>query len=695
MKFTVFRAKKDNSGFTYQTLEFNTLRNNVVQNSCDELISEYREVFLALEKPEVWYKYKSLYQVCAGTEYYRNKAGERVFRAYNGVSTLLIEGLNGPMEIEKAKKQASVMPQVLAAFAGADGHSVVVLTRSTLPEGKLPRTESDALAFCTHAYVLSVQCLQPALEFEITIKEPALDDAFLITHDDNPYFNDHVIPFIFEQPTQASLKGLNRNVPSGKGMGRLQPGNETCFTMGMVFNAAYSRAWDELRGITDLSDLQLIVRTAELCVAVGLPEEESVMRLGMHFRNVNSNELRGLVRNIYCKEDDEPVGMTAVMTKHQIVAHRLREFMERRYEIRFNEVLQMTEFRERRSLSFLFRELNRRELNTIHHEALLEGIEPTFGEVDELVHSTLVKTYNPIEHYLNNLPKWDGKDHIGMMANRVTTDNPHWQRLFRQWFLSMVAHWLNGNEQHANSTAPILIGQQGFRKSTFCRQLLPPELQMFYTDSIDFRSTTEAERMLSRFLLVNIDEFDQLSDKQFAYVKHLFQKPATNIRRMYSEAIGTQRRYASFIGTTNCDEVLRDPTGNRRYLCVMVTEPIRTDSAVNYDQLYAQAVNLINNGTRYWLNDEDEALIRATNNRFEVQQPLEQLFLAIFQHADKAEEVDAKWLRSTEIMEELSTLPAFNRRTDNNLYKLGRILTKLNIVKRRHPNGTQYLVKKR
>lgn len=695
MKFTLFRTKKNNSGFTYQALEFNALINNVMQNSCDELIGEYREIFLALEKPEAWYRYKSIPHVCAGTEYYRNKAGERVFRACNGVTTLTIEGLNGPMEIEKAKKQASVMPQVLAAFAGADEHSVVVLTRSTLPEGKLPRAEEDALAFCTHAYVLSVQCLQPALEFDISLKEPALDDAFLMTHDDNPYFNDHVIPFVFEQPTQASLKGLNRNVPSGKGMARLQPGNETCFTMGMVFNAAYSRALDELHGTTAINDLQLIVRTAELCTAVGLPEEETVMRLEMHFRDVNVSELRGLVRNIYLKEDGEPVGMTAVMTKHQIVAHRLREFMERRYEIRFNEVLQMTEFRERRSLRFLFRELNRRELNTIHHEALLEGIEPTFGEVEELVHSTRVKNYNPIEHYLNNLPKWDGKDYIGMMASRVTTDNQHWQRLFRQWFLSMVAHWLNGNEQHANSTAPILIGQQGFRKSTFCRQLLPPELQMFYTDSIDFRSSTEAERMLSRFLLVNIDEFDQLSDKQFAFVKHLFQKPATNIRRMYSEAIGTQRRYASFIGTTNCDEVLRDPTGNRRYLCVMVTEPIRTDTAINYDQLYAQAVSLINNGTRYWINDEDEALIRETNKRFEVQQPLEQLFFTIFQHADNEDDDSAQWLRSTEIMEALSTLPAFNRLTDNSLYKLGHILTKLNIVKRRHTSGTQYLVKKK
>ena len=36
---------------------------------------------------------------------------------------------------------------------------------------------------------------------------------------------------------------------------------------------------------------------------------------------------------------------------------------------------------------------------------------------------------------------------------------------------------------------------------------------------------------------------------------------------------------------------LTDPTGSRRYLCVEVTGIIDTESPVNYQQLYAQAVN--------------------------------------------------------------------------------------------------------
>ncbi|MDO4195333.1 MAG: VapE family protein, partial [Prevotellaceae bacterium] len=430
------------------------------------------------------------------------------------------------------------------------------------------------------------------------------------------------------------------------------------------------------------------------CCMVGLPQEETAVRLHHHFQDVEIEDIRAAVQNVYETNDDD-LGRYTAFTKHQMVAYRLREFLDRRYDIRFNEVLQMTEFREKQSLVFVYRELGRRDLNTIHHEALIEGIEPTFGEVDELVHSSRIPIYNPVEDYLRRLPKWDGKDRIKALADIVPTDNPYWQRLFRQWFLSMVAHWMNGDERHANSTAPILIGAQGYRKSTFCRLLLPPELQMFYTDSIDFRSNIEAERTLSRFMLVNIDEFDQLSEKQFAFVKHLFQKPATNIRRMYSETIATQRRYASFIGTTNSDEVLRDPTGNRRYLCVNVTDKINTDMQIDYGQLYAQAMELINHGERYWINDEDEQLIRETNGQFEVRQPLEQLFLAAFHPAEETDEENGEWLTSTEIMAILQTLPAFNKKTDKSLVKLGRILTKLNIAKRRSNRSMLYLIRAR
>lgn len=689
IKFTVFKSNKENTSSAIRTIDLNTLVTTLKDNKDATQVAQFRSYVKYQGNPKGYNAYNQMPRLCASTEYYKNKAGERVFRAYNGVVMVEIADLTSPLEVEKAKSQAAMMPQTLCAFMGADGRSVIVLTLATLPDGTLPLTEETAALFHTQAYMTAVRCLTPQTEFKVSIKQPSLDTTCLMSTDEKPYVNPYPTPFIIQQPTPLTLKATVDKLCDDS-MSSPSPTADALFTCIKVFNAAFGKAIVELQWNDDCPPEALWAKVADTCCAARLPEEEVTVRLHHHFLHHDITDIRSTVENAYAMHTKKKV--SCPLNKHQQVSIRLREFLQRRYDIRYNEVMQMTEFRERHSFRFMYRELDRRELNNIFHEAQLEGIAPTFGEVDTMVHSTMVPKYNPIEDYFNNLPEWDGRDRMTELAEMVPTDNPHWQRLFKQWFLSMVAHWMNGDEKHANSTAPILIGAQGYRKSTFCRQLLPPELQMFYTDSVDFTTNTAAERLLSRFLIINIDEFDQLSEKQFAYVKHLFQKPVTNIRRMYSETIGSQRRYASFIGTTNSDEILRDPTGNRRYICVNVTAPIKTEQPVDYQQLYAQAVNLITHGTRYWLNDEDERLIKETNVQFEVQSALEEHFLTCFAPADN--EMEGTWMRSTEILEALFALPTFNKKKDNNPCRLGYILTKHKVRKSRTGQGYVYLVKR-
>lgn len=693
MRVTIFRTKPDGSGETIANEEFSKFIERIKSGTHVEFVKAFRNVFLELTKNEHWVNYDRIPRVCASSEYHRKGDGQRDFRHYNGISVLNINNLNNQLEIDKVKSWAALIPQTFCVLNGADGHSVSIWTLATLPDGTLPKDEKQAELFCAQAYATSILCYAPTCEFHITIEPPTLDKTILLTYDENPYINPHPTPFIIEKPTADSLNMLVSSEKNAKALDRLKPSAEAYITMTQMFNAAWRRAHEALPNWKmDSAPEQMLTRAAAECAVCGLPQEEVVSRMRFRFYKMDEIDIRTTVQSVY--EDHEGLPTRHPMSKHQIVAYRLREFMKRRYEIRFNEILQMTEFRERESLQFLFRELSRRELNTIHHQALLEGIEPTFGEVDELVHSSYVPIYNPITHYLNTLPNWDGKDRLKALAAMVPNDNKNWEMLFTRWFLSMVAHWMNCDTTHSNQTAPILIGAQGYRKSTFCRLLLPPELQNFFTDSIDFRSNIEAERSLSRFLLVNIDEFDQLSEKQFAFVKHLFQKTSTSIRRMYSETIAQQRRYASFIGTSNHHEILRDPTGNRRYLCVKVTSPIKTETAIDYHQLYAQAKHLILQGERYWLNDEDEALIRKSNELFEVSSPLEQLFLTAF--SIPAEGEQGVWMHVTEIMSELQKLKTFNRKTDNSLPNLGRVLTKMTekgLEKSRDNQGTIYYVK--
>lgn len=286
----------------------------------------------------------------------------------------------------------------------------------------------------------------------------------------------------------------------------------------------------------------------------------------------------------------------------------------------------------------------------------------------------------------------DKRDRIRELADRVKCNHPHWRELFYRWFLSMVAHWLGYDKQHGNATTPILIGPQGYRKSTFCRILLPPELRFGYTDSLDFSSKRDAERYLGRFFLINMDEFDQISIHQQAFLKHLLQKPSASLRKPYGTSIREVRRYASFIATSNHRDLLTDLSGNRRFICVEITEPIDTNISINYSQLYAQAVHAVMHGERYWLDDADEALLRESNKAFRQVSPLEELFFNRFIIASP-EKGDGEWLMTMEIFNHLQN-GIRDKLTLGKAVQLGRMLKIWNVANKRLGKGNVYYLKK-
>ena len=159
----------------------------------------------------------------------------------------------------------------------------------------------------------------------------------------------------------------------------------------------------------------------------------------------------------------------------------------------------------------------------------------------------------------------------------------------------------------------MFTGTQGTRKSTFMRMLLPEELRQFYIDRIDFANKKEALHALSRFLLINIDEFDQISKSQTAYLKHLIQRADVKERKMYETTYQQLQRYAAFVATTNSLTPLKDETGSRRYMVVEVTGVIDTstegDKAIDYQQMYAQALAEIRRGEDSYFDGERERLI--------------------------------------------------------------------------------------
>ena len=213
-----------------------------------------------------------------------------------------------------------------------------------------------------------------------------------------------------------------------------------------------------------------------------------------------------------------------------------------------------------------------------------------------------------------------------------------------------MAHWRQTDRKYANCTVPLLVGPQVYRKSTFCRSLLPPELQAYYTDRIDFSNKRDAELSLNRFALINMDEFDQNRVSQQAFLKHILQKPVVNVRRPHGTATQEMRRYASFIGTSNHKDLLTDTSGSRRYIVINVTGPIDC-SPIDYEQLYAQAMHDLYRGERYWFNTEDEHVMTENNQEFQVMPVAEQLFHEYFRGAKEGEECEQ--LLAIEILQQL------------------------------------------
>lgn len=688
MKITLIRRDEATGTEAYTTSDTDSFFQRIKTETKAGYVSGLRAALPFLQGSDARYMYiDKLPRVHPAVECRRNGQMKR----YNGLVQLEVNRLADRYEVEEVKRQASLLPQTFAAFCGSGGQSVKIWVRFALPHGLLPVKEQDAALFHANAYRLAVTCYQPLLPFDIELKEPALMQSCRMTLDEVPYYNPSAVPFCLEQP--FALPGeqtfRQRNRGKGNALERMKPGAQTLQTLARMYQSARARALDEMENWKYDDGLEpLLPHLTEQCFRAGIPEEEAVSRTLMtYYKEKDTDAIRQSFRNAY--QEQKGFGSRNSLNNEQELVLRLEEFLNRRYEFRFNTVLDEVEYRQRDSVHFYFKPLEKRTRNTIALCALREGIRVWDRDVDRFLSSEFVPTYNPVEEYLCDVGRWDGVDRIRPLARLVPCDNPHWEELFFRWFLGMVAHWRGMDQQHGNNVSPLLVGAQGYRKSTFCRILLPPELRFGYTDSLDFSSKLEAERALGRFFLINLDEFDQITVNQQGFLKHLLQKPVANLRKPYGTAIRAMRRYASFIGTSNQKDLLTDPTGSRRFICVEVTAPIDTNVSINYRQLYAQAMTLIYHGERYWLDDKDEAVLRQTNQEFEQISPLEELYRCCFSSAENEDE--GEWITPMEMFTYMQTKTR-DKLVISKLGAFGRILRKLDVPWKRTKRGTVYHV---
>ena len=412
---------------------------------------------------------------------------------------------------------------------------------------------------------------------------------------------------------------------------------------------------------------------------------------------VSSEGNRKEAAPVFSKNIEKEAGLvpskeTVEKAKSCSLMQEVTAFLTSRYRFRFNVLTEETEVANIANnipdTHLRYTKVDERWMNTLSMEAIETGIDCWDRDIQRFVRSRRISEYHPFTAYFEQLPEWDGTDRVSALARRVS-DNPVWVNGFHRWMLGLSAQWMqfrsdanNTNRANsinrANSVAPLLVSsRQGLGKSTFCRLLMPDVLKAYYTESYDLGSPASAEAKLAACGLINLDEFDKLSASKMPLLKNLMQASALNIRKAYKRSASALPRIASFIGTSNREDLLVDRTGSRRFLCVNLEHAIDCVTPVEHEQLYAQLKAELLSGERSWFNKEEEQAIQQHNALFYKHIPEEEVFRLCFRFATKEDHPqEVLTLSATQLFERMkSAHPSAMR--GMTAYSLSRILPQL------------------
>ena len=186
-----------------------------------------------------------------------------------------------------------------------------------------------------------------------------------------------------------------------------------------------------------------------------------------------------------------------------------------------------------------------------------------------------------------------------------------------------------------------------------------------------------------------------MTQRQQIVLKYLVSTADLKYRPPYGKAYTSNRRYASFIGTTNEQMPLTDPTGSRRFVCVGIDGDIDFLSPVQHDQLYAQLMQEIRRGERYWLTKEEERSLMEHNLQYQRLNGLGEMLMAVVQRPRSNEE--GEWMSIKDLSALLKSHFKGYKEETSSFQKIGSYLSRpeYKFQNKRTTSDTLYWVKRK
>ena len=687
MKVTIIKKKGKNETITRHPVEDITLF--IQKGWRQHTVTELREMYNLILKERQpdgqiltnWAGGIKLERLCFAQEFDKFKGEHRVL-GYNGLIVIEVNNLPTYEKAVEVRDQAKMMPETLMCFLGASGKSVKIVCRGelfpnqTTEKNLLPQKEADIQQFHLNLYQTARRAYMNQFGFDIEYLEPRLDRTIYVSADPEMSFNPDARPFYADT--------LKHDVPQpvsiSRESDRLMPGRTVKRTYRLEWLFIIDTTLGHYFELPDDDRLEtLLMEIATRCLNQGIPLAFAQgMTLEHPALNTDKLLLKKTFEAVYAVTLQEDY-----MKKHKIKPlqsipndtlqmMKTEIFLNENFELRKNLMTGVAEYREKYSDDQTFKPLTEEVRNDMTMRATELGLKSWDRDVNRFIDSTRIEQYDPVNVWLDKLPKWNGHDYISELAARVPTNQPHWPKYLKMWLIGMVAQWRESDKQlTGNALTPLLIGRQGCGKTRFCKIILPPELRDYYNDKINFKNEFDLNIALTMFAMINIDEFDKTTASQQIVLKYLLSSAEVKFRPPYGKTIRQFRRYTSFIGTTNQQKPLVDPTGSRRFVCVGVNGNINFEDNLEHRQLFAQALHLFNTGERFWLDNEEIATLIKENEPY---QKLNDLVEMIGETFSKPKAGEGRWWGLTEIHELLKNRYA-NYDPKTSFTKLGRALS--------------------
>lgn len=212
------------------------------------------------------------------------------------------------------------------------------------------------------------------------------------------------------------------------------------------------------------------------------------------------------------------------------------------------------------------------------------GLSPTY------VNRHLQRWLSRLEPRLTiDIPRWSGRDCVSEMASKLQVSNLSKKQvaeLLKEWGANIFRRLFDqrGNQQNRML---ILKGKQGIGKDSWIGHMFRGFGPYFSEIEVQDRKA-ENYGVIADLLVANIPEFDETRKVSLSTLKSLITSPGATFRSPYARKADYAPFYTSFVSSCNFDNILRDPTGNRRFL-IFEVDSIKWDySDIPIEQLVAQ-----------------------------------------------------------------------------------------------------------